>query len=150
MAIESIGVIGGGAWGTALAQTLRLAGRRVTLWAREAETVDDINARHVNRTFLPGVPLDPGLTATGDLAALASADAILMVAPAQHVRTIAKQLRPQLKPGQPIVLCAKGIEQTTGRMLGDVLTEVLPDQTLAVLSGPVSYTHLTLPTTILV
>ncbi|HEX5666610.1 MAG TPA: 2-dehydropantoate 2-reductase N-terminal domain-containing protein, partial [Hyphomicrobium sp.] len=50
MAIESIGVIGGGAWGTALAQTLRLAGRRVTLWAREAETVDDINARHVNRT----------------------------------------------------------------------------------------------------
>ena len=136
MTIESSGGIGGGAGGTALAQTLRLAGRRVTLWAREAETVEDINVRHVNRTFLPGVPLDDGLRATGDLGALAQMDAILMVAPAQHVRAIAGQLRAVLRPGQPIVLCAKGIEQTTGRMLGDVLGEVLPDQTLAVLSGP--------------
>ena len=136
VAIESIGVIGGGAWGTALAQTLRLAGRRVTLWAREADTVEDINVRHVNRTFLPGVALDEGLRATADLGALAAMDAILMVAPAQHVRAIAGQLRSVLTPGKPIVLCAKGIEQTTGRMLGDVLGEVLPDQTLAVLSGP--------------
>jgi glycerol-3-phosphate dehydrogenase (NAD(P)+) len=63
-------------------------------------------------------------------------DAVLMVAPAQHVRSIARQLQPILKPGRPIVLCAKGIEQTSGRMLGEVLTEELPDQTLAVLSGP--------------
>jgi glycerol-3-phosphate dehydrogenase (NAD(P)+) len=136
MSIESIGVIGGGAWGTALAQTLRLAGRDVTLWAREPETVEDINVRHVNRVFLPGVPLDERLRATGELQALAAADAILMVAPAQHVRTIAIQLRPALKPRQPIVLCAKGIEQTTGLMLGEVLQDILPDQTLAVLSGP--------------
>ena len=106
------------------------------LWAREPGTVDDINVRHVNRTFLPGIALDAGLTATGDLAAMAAFDAILMVAPAQHVRNIARQLRPALRPGQPIVLCAKGIEQTSGRMLGDVLAEVLPEQTLAVLSGP--------------
>lgn len=136
MTIQSFGVIGGGAWGTALAQTLRLADREVTLWAREPETVEDINARHVNRTFLPGVSLDPKLRATNDFAALEAVDVILMVAPAQHVRTIAKQLRPQLRPGQPIVLCAKGIEQTTGQMLGDVLQDVLPEQTLAVLSGP--------------
>lgn len=136
MAIESFGVIGGGAWGTALAQTLRLAGRRVTLWAREPDTVDDINLRHVNRTFLPGVPLDAGLRASCDLRELADADALLMVAPAQHVRAIAKDLRSLLKPGQPIVLCAKGIEQTTGRTLGEVLSEVLPQQMLAVLSGP--------------
>ncbi len=136
MAIDSIGVIGGGAWGTALAQTLRLGGRRVMLWAREPATVDDVNIRHVNRTFLPGIALDPGLTATGDLSAMAAFDAILMVAPAQHVRNIARQLRPALRPGQPIVLCAKGIEQTSGRMLGDVLAEVLPEQALAVLSGP--------------
>jgi glycerol-3-phosphate dehydrogenase (NAD(P)+) len=136
MAIDSIGVIGGGAWGTALAQTLRLAGRRVMLWAREPATVDDINIRHVNRTFLPGIALDPGLAATNDLAAMAEFDAILMVAPAQHVRNIAWQMRPALRPGQPIVLCAKGIEQSSGRMLGDVLAEVLPDQTHAVLSGP--------------
>lgn len=136
MAIDNIGVIGGGAWGTALAQTLRLAGRRVTLWAREPETVNDINVRHVNRTFLPGVDLDHELVATEDLSALADTDALLMVAPAQHVRAIAMQLRPMLKPGQPIVLCAKGIEQTTGLMLGDVLGAVLPEQTHAVLSGP--------------
>jgi glycerol-3-phosphate dehydrogenase (NAD(P)+) len=81
MAIESGGVIGGGAWGTALAQTLRLAGRHVVLWAREPETVEDINVRHVNRTFLPGISLDPDLTATSALADVAKSDAVLMVAP---------------------------------------------------------------------
>jgi glycerol-3-phosphate dehydrogenase (NAD(P)+) len=136
MTIESVGVIGGGAWGTALAQTLRLARRRVVLWAREPETVEDINVRHVNRTFLPGIPLDPDLVATSSLADVAKADAVLMVAPAQHVRTIAGQLRPLMRAGQPIVLCAKGIEQSSGQMLGDVLADVLPVQTFAVLSGP--------------
>ncbi len=136
MTIDSVGVIGGGAWGTALAQTLRLAGRRVVLWAREPETVEDINVRHVNRTFLPGVPLDPALSATADLGEIAATDAVLMVSPAQHVRAIASRLRPLMKPGQPVVLCAKGIEQASGRMLGDVLADVMPDQTLAVLSGP--------------
>jgi len=136
MAIESVGVIGGGAWGTALAQTLRLAGRHVVLWAREPETVEDINVRHVNRTFLPGISLDPDLTATSALADVAKSDAVLMVAPAQHVRTIAGQLRSFMRPSQPIILCAKGIEQTSGRMLGDVLAEILPEQTFAVLSGP--------------
>jgi glycerol-3-phosphate dehydrogenase (NAD(P)+) len=136
MTIDSVGVIGGGAWGTALAQTLRLAGRRVVLWARETETVEDINVRHVNRTYLPGVPLDPDLLATSELADIAAMDAVLMVAPAQHVRSIASRLQPILKPGRPIVLCAKGIEQTSGQMLGEVLAEVLPEQPLAVLSGP--------------
>jgi glycerol-3-phosphate dehydrogenase (NAD(P)+) len=136
MAIDSVGVIGGGAWGTALAQTLRLAGRRVVLWAREPETVEDINVRHVNRTFLPGVPLDPGLVATTELTELSSTDCVLMVAPAQHVRAIARQLQSVLVPGRPIVLCAKGIEQSSGLMLGEVLAEVLPEQPLAVLSGP--------------
>jgi glycerol-3-phosphate dehydrogenase (NAD(P)+) len=136
MTIDSVGVIGGGAWGTALAQTLRLAGRRVVLWARETEIVEDINVRHVNRTFLPGVPLDPDLLATSELADIAAMDAVLMVAPAQHVRSIASRLQPVLKPGRPIVLCAKGIEQTSGQMLGEVLAEVLPEQPLAVLSGP--------------
>jgi glycerol-3-phosphate dehydrogenase (NAD(P)+) len=104
MAIESVGVIGGGAWGTALAQTLRLAGRHVVLWAREPETVEDINVRHVNRTFLPGISLDPDLTATSALADVAKSDAVLMVAPAQHVRTIAGQLRSFMLPSQPIIL----------------------------------------------
>jgi glycerol-3-phosphate dehydrogenase (NAD(P)+) len=136
VSINRFGVIGGGAWGTALAQTLRLAGRPAVLWAREAEVVADINERHVNSLFLAGIPLDPELRATGALSDLASADAILMVAPAQHVRAVAREMRSHIKPGQPVVLCAKGIEQATGKLMGDVIAEELPDATLAVLSGP--------------
>ena len=117
MRLESVGVIGGGAWGTALAQTLRLAGRDVLIWARETEVVNDINERHVNAAFLPGVELDSALRATSDLSEIARADAILMVAPAQHVRTVATGLKPHLKPGQPVVNCAKGIERTTGNRI---------------------------------
>jgi glycerol-3-phosphate dehydrogenase (NAD(P)+) len=89
---DSVGVIGGGAWGTALAQTMRLAGRRVRLWAREAEVAAEINASHTNAAFLPGVTLDAGLQATTDLADIAALDAVLMVAPAQHVRVVAGAL----------------------------------------------------------
>ncbi len=136
MKIDSVGVIGGGAWGTALAQTLCMAGRQVAIWAREAETVEDINVRHINRAFLPGVALDERLKATTILVNIAQSDAILMVAPAQHVGAMARQLSGMVRAGQPIVLCAKGIEQATGRMIGDVLAEHLPEQTHAVLSGP--------------
>ena len=134
--LDSIAVIGAGAWGTALAQTLVQSGRTVTLWARESETVADINDRHVNRTFLPGVALDEKLRATQSLAACASADAILLVCPAQHVRAVTKDLAPHVRPGQPLVICAKGIEQSTGLMMGAVAAATVPDMTLAALSGP--------------
>ncbi|HDL17363.1 MAG TPA: glycerol-3-phosphate dehydrogenase, partial [Rhizobiales bacterium] len=81
MAYQKIGIAGGGAWGTALAQAVIQSGRDVLLWAFEAETVRDINDAHVNRTYLPGIPLDPSLRATGELAGIAACDAILMVAP---------------------------------------------------------------------
>lgn len=136
MRVDSVGVIGGGAWGTALAQTLRLAGRDVLIWAREAETVEDINSRHVNRTFLPGVSLDPGVKATARLDDVAGCDAILMVAPAQHVRAISGELARHAREGQALVLCAKGIEQATGKLMGDVAAEAAPQMTQAVLSGP--------------
>lgn len=136
MQLQSIGVIGGGAWGTALAQTLRLAGRDVLLWAREEEVVADVNTRHVNAAFLPGIPLDAALRATTSLADLSRTDAILMVAPAQHVRAVARQLKPHLKSHQPIVNCAKGIERETGKVMGQVLAESLPDSVVAALSGP--------------
>lgn len=134
--IQSIGVIGGGAWGTALAQTARLAGREVVLCAREPEVVADINERRVNSQFLPGVPLDPALVATGDIARIAGADAVLMVAPAQHVRAAGVELAGHLTAGTPVVICAKGLEQATGKLMGEVLAEVLPRATLAALSGP--------------
>ncbi len=131
-----IGVIGGGAWGTALAQTLRLAGREVTLWARDAAVVSDITSCRENSAYLPGVSLDAGLAATCDLSLAASADLILLVTPAQATATTAQALRPHLRPGVPVVICAKGIEQSSGRRLSAVLTAELPGTPLAVLSGP--------------
>jgi glycerol-3-phosphate dehydrogenase (NAD(P)+) len=134
--IDSVGIIGGGAWGTALAQTLCRGGREVLLWAREHDVVAEINAHHVNDIYLPGITLDAGVRATGSLAEAAACDAVLMVAPAQHVRTVAGELGPHLRRGQPMVLCSKGIEQRTSRLMSQVAAEVVPDATLAVLSGP--------------
>jgi glycerol-3-phosphate dehydrogenase (NAD(P)+) len=134
--IDSVGIIGGGAWGTALAQAMRRAGRDVVLWAREADVVGSINERHVNETFLPGVTLDADIRATGKLVDVATCDALLLVAPAQHVRGVAKALRSSLSKGTPVVICAKGIEQASGQMMGDVIAAELPDATLAALSGP--------------
>ncbi|MFT3732837.1 MAG: NAD(P)H-dependent glycerol-3-phosphate dehydrogenase [Hyphomicrobium sp.] len=136
MQIRSVSVVGGGAWGTALAQTLSHGGIDVTLWARESEVVDDINARHVNRTFLPGVDLNPAIRATGDLTAVATADTILAVVPAQHLRDIMATLAKKIAPDTPVIICAKGIEQATGRFMGDVLEEVAPHVLRVVLSGP--------------
>lgn len=136
MNIDSVGIVGGGAWGTALAQVICRAGRSVVLWAREPDVVASINARHVNSMFLPGIELDPAVRATGDLREPAACDALLLVAPAQHVRATSRELRPLLRPGQPVVMCAKGIEQATGKMMGDVLSAELPEVTQAVLSGP--------------
>lgn len=136
MTFERIGIIGGGAWGTALGQTLTLAGRKVLLWAREAEVVTEINDRHTNTPFLPGVPLHPSLRATASIQDLGPCDVILMVAPAQHMRSVGAELRAVVSPGKPVVICAKGIEQASGKLLGEILAEALPAATPAVLSGP--------------
>ncbi len=136
MNIDSVGIVGGGAWGTALAQAMRHAGRDVVLWAREREVVASINERHVNEAFLPGVTLDTGVRATSKLAETTACDALLLVAPAQHVRAVAKELRPFLRKAQPVVICAKGIEQSSGQMMGDILAAELPEAMQAALSGP--------------
>jgi glycerol-3-phosphate dehydrogenase (NAD(P)+) len=134
--VDTVGVIGGGAWGTALAQTLRHAGRDVLLWAREPDVVEEINGRHTNTPFLPSIPLDPALRATGNLAEIAGQSIVLMVAPAQHVRPVASALARHLAVATPVVVCAKGLEQSTGKLLAEVLAETLPAAPLAVLSGP--------------
>ncbi|WP_375398783.1 NAD(P)H-dependent glycerol-3-phosphate dehydrogenase [uncultured Sphingomonas sp.] len=128
-----IGVIGGGAWGTALAQVAVRDREPATLWAREPEVVESINATHVNALFLPGVPLSPSVVATGDIDALAGCDAILVVAPAQHVRAI---LGARDFGATPLVLCAKGIEAGTRMLVGEVARAVQPAAPIAVLSGP--------------
>jgi len=133
---KDIGVIGGGAWGTALAATAQRAGAHVTLWAREAEVVDAITARHENEAFLPGVALHPSIRATGDLARVAQADALLLVVPAQYVRATAAALAAVLPGDTPLVIAAKGIEMGSGATMGEVLAETLPNNPVAVLSGP--------------
>ncbi|MBW7944957.1 MAG: NAD(P)-dependent glycerol-3-phosphate dehydrogenase [Sphingomonadaceae bacterium] len=127
-----VGVIGGGAWGTALAE-VAASGGDVVLWAREPEVVQDINTAHENRLFLPGVRLSEAVVATNDLSALGDCGMLLVVAPAQHVRTV---LAGVPNRDTPIVLCAKGIEAATRRLVGEVAAEVLPEAPLAVLSGP--------------
>jgi glycerol-3-phosphate dehydrogenase (NAD(P)+) len=134
--MRTVGVLGGGAWGTALAQVCARAGLRPLLWAREAEAVGSINAAHENRLFLPGVPLDPGVQATGDLAELGESDLILAVAPAQHLRSVLQHFAQHARPGAPVVLCAKGVEQRSLKLMSEVLAETLPAATPAVLSGP--------------
>jgi len=136
MALETIGVAGGGAWGTALAATARLAGRNVLIWARSAGVVDEINQRHTNGAYLPGVTLDSDLAATSDLSRLADADAVLLATPAQSQRATARALAPYIAPGTPIVVCSKGLEQGTGKLMTEVLAEEIPSCRIAVLSGP--------------
>ena len=134
--MKAAGVIGGGAWGTALAQVCARAGLTTTLWAREAEVVEDINARHENRLFLGGVHLEPFIRATGDFADLAGSDVVLAVAPAQHLRAALSAFAPHARDGLPILLCAKGIEQGTLKLMTEVLAETVPRAQPAVLSGP--------------
>ncbi|WP_321500676.1 NAD(P)H-dependent glycerol-3-phosphate dehydrogenase [Breoghania sp.] len=135
MRFQRIGVVGGGSWGTALALVAARAGRDVSLYARDAETVSSINAsRQTPR--LPGITLDRPIKATGDLAQAVDADAVLLVTPAQTTRALAGQMAPFLRAGTPVVLCAKGLEHGSGKLLGDVLAETLPGASVAVLSGP--------------
>ena len=133
---KSVGVIGAGAWGTALAEVCARAGLQVTLWAREAEARESINRDHVNPLFLPGVALSPTIFAVDGFEGLAPCDFILAVPPAQHVRSTLKTFSAFARPGLPVVLCAKGVEQGSLKLMTQVLAETLPDAAPAVLSGP--------------
>lgn len=128
---ELIGVIGAGAWGTALAQVAAVQGP-VRLWAREPEVAEEINRDHRNSLFLRDVVLSPAITATTDLRDLASCSALLVVCPAQHVRSTLQQL-PAMRV--PLILCAKGIEAGSGKLLSEVAEEIYAGP-IAVLSGP--------------
>jgi glycerol-3-phosphate dehydrogenase (NAD(P)+) len=133
MRFERIGVIGGGAWGTALAQVAAADGGEALLWALEAEVVAAINGSHENPAYLPGVPLSPAIRATGELGDLAGCDALLLVVPAQHLRGVLGRIAPG---AAPLVLCAKGIEAGTGLLMSEVAAALRPGSPLAVLSGP--------------
>ena len=128
-----IGVVGAGAWGTALAQVAATEGDEVPLWALEPEVAEAINTTHENGLYLPGVALSPVIHADNDLASLASCEALLLVVPAQHLRAVAAALP---RGDVPLILCSKGIEAGTGRLMSQVIEEVQPQAPVAVLSGP--------------
>jgi glycerol-3-phosphate dehydrogenase (NAD(P)+) len=136
MEFRSAGVIGAGAWGTALAQVTGWAGLDTLLQAREPEVVESIRERRVNEAFLPGVVLDDHVNVTSGIADLGSCDVILAVPPAQHLRAVMTAFAPHYRPGVPIVLCAKGIERGSLKLMTEVLAEAIPGATVAVLSGP--------------
>jgi glycerol-3-phosphate dehydrogenase (NAD(P)+) len=131
-----VGVVGAGAWGTALALVAAQAGRRVTLWAREPEVVRSIREERENTRFLSGVALPDAISATGNIADLAAAEALLMVVPAQHLRETLSHAAAHFRAGVPVVLCAKGVERGSGKLLSEVLAECVPEAEPAILSGP--------------
>ncbi|MCP5411260.1 MAG: NAD(P)-dependent glycerol-3-phosphate dehydrogenase [Alphaproteobacteria bacterium] len=130
-----IAVLGAGAWGTALALASHTAGRRTTLWVREPDVLEALKEGRENR-YLPGVALPPDMAVTGDLAQAAQADALLLVVPAQVLAEFAAALKPHLRPGTPLVICAKGIEKDSGRLVTEIAEDALPGFPLALLSGP--------------
>jgi glycerol-3-phosphate dehydrogenase (NAD(P)+) len=134
--VRRIGVIGAGAWGTALAQVAARAGRTPLIWAREPEVAAAIAKERQNPLFLPGVALDPAIEATERLDDLAGCEALVAAAPAQHLRVTLAALAGKIADGLPVVLCAKGIEAGSLKLMSEVLAETLPSAAAAVLSGP--------------
>lgn len=133
MNVQSISVLGGGAWGTALALTCARAGRDVTLWEYDAANADSLEQKRESR-FLPGVKLDSKIKVTRELKASATADAILLVVPAQAARSVVAALAP--RAGTPIIACAKGIERGTHKFMSEIVSECAPKAVPAILSGP--------------
>jgi glycerol-3-phosphate dehydrogenase (NAD(P)+) len=137
MTADVIAVLGAGAWGTALAHTLCREGRSVRLWARDAAVAETINRHRENTRYLPGIRLADGFAATANLGeALAGADRVLAATPAQTLRDLLGEARTMMPGRAPLVLCAKGIERGSGRLLSSIAEELLPDNPVAALSGP--------------
>ncbi len=135
--MKQLAVIGGGAWGSALASVAARAGAGVVLWARDPGVVAAINRRHENPLFLPGIALDPAIAATSDAAAaIAGTQAALIVVPAQFLRGALEMLAPLLPAGLPLLLCAKGIETGSLKTMSEIAGQIVPDAPVAVLSGP--------------
>ena len=133
MSIERLAIVGGGAWGTALAQVAASGGRETLLWAIEEDVVAAINRIHQNPVYLPGRKLSPAVRATSNFSDLSACDAWLVVTPAQHMRAV---LARAPCPNMPLILCSKGIEEGSGQMLHQVAREICPTSPVAVLSGP--------------
>ena len=135
MNIRRIAVLGGGAWGTALALTCARAGRQVVLWEYEQRNAETLEKNRESR-FLPGVHVDESIKITRELEEAAGGDAILIVVPAQAVRSVVSCLASSIKKDTPLIACAKGIEHGTHKFMTEIIAECAPNALPAILSGP--------------
>lgn len=150
---RNIAVLGGGAWGTALAVAAHRAGNQVRLWARDQEIADALNAGRGNERYLPGIAIADRIEATTNLKhALDGVDTVLVVTPAQSLRPVLRQIDDLIAESIPLVLCAKGIERSTGMLLSDIAAQIMPNNPVAALSGPSFATDVArgLPTAVVV
>lgn len=135
--MKKISIVGTGVYGTALALTAAYAKNEVLCWAREEEVVNSINQQHINKIFLPDIPLSDAIKATANMEDVFNfSDVVLLTVSAQYTRSTLQMMKPFVKPSTIIVLCAKGIEVATGKMLSEVVMEEIPGATIAILSGP--------------
>jgi len=133
---KKISVIGAGAWGTALAEVISRQGNEVNLWAREGDVVKSINTSNTNDLYLPNIKLSKLIIAQNNITDVLNCDLLLMVTPAQFMRSILNSLKSCLNEEVPIVLCSKGIETETLSLMSEIAESIMPNNPLAVLSGP--------------
>lgn len=134
--IERVGVIGSGAWGTALAQTLAHRGLNVTLWSLEQAVTDEINTRKTNHVFLPDVALHENITGTSDLKKACQQDLIVWVVPTQYVDVTLQKVADSISEKTPVLIASKGIEISTGRLVSQIVSGLLPNNPVGILTGP--------------
>ena len=131
-----VGLLGGGSWGTTVA-SLICRNAPVTLWARNPDTVDEINSQHSNETYLPGAKLPERLAATNDISeAVSNADIIVMGIPSQNFRKVLEEVRKHIRAWVPVISLTKGLELDTGMRMTEIINEVLPGHPVGVLTGP--------------
>ncbi len=134
--MTTIGIIGGGAWGTALAQCMAASDKKTVIWAMEKDVVDSINHHHENQVFLKGVPLNNNISATQDLSYLAKNDILFVVTPTQYLRKTITDLKPHISDDKTIVICSKGVEIESGLLPSQIVAPILPKNPIAILTGP--------------
>lgn len=134
--MKKLSIIGAGAWGNALGMAAYRAGNKVTLWTIDADAVASMNEKHHN-PFLPSIEIPADMPATTDLKQAIDADILMLVVPAQVLgKVLADMQTLGLKESVPLILCSKGIEQGTGKLMSEIAEEYFPKNPLAVISGP--------------
>ena len=136
MISNSVGIIGSGAWGCALAHAFSIAGNEVMLWGRSAETIDNINANHENKIYLEGLTLDNAIVATTNLKSVCENDILILAVPTQQVRDVSRKIQQYIKSNITVISSAKGFELKTAKLISEILTETLTNITIGIISGP--------------